>query len=95
MDDLLVLVDVVAGGNQDVIHIDEEFSGVAHLHFLEHVVHGSLEGGQGVGESKEHNAWFKESFWGFEGCFPLVPFLDLDIVIPPPYVKLGEEALPF
>ena len=40
---------VVAGGNEDVIHIDEQFCWVLHFHFSEHAVHVSLEGGGGVG----------------------------------------------
>ncbi len=40
-----MLVNVVTSGDQYVVHVDEELSGVAHLHFSEHAVHGSLECG--------------------------------------------------
>jgi len=49
MDDLLVVCLVVAGGDEDVIHVDEQFSQITHLHFSEHVVHGVLEGCGGIG----------------------------------------------
>ncbi len=40
---------VVAGGDEDVVHVDEQFSWVAHFHFSEHVVHSVLESCGGVG----------------------------------------------
>ena len=49
MGDLLVLVDVVTGGDQYVVHVDKEFGGVVHLHLSEHLIYGSLECGWGVG----------------------------------------------
>ncbi len=79
--------------DEDVVHVDEQLVGVAHLHFSEHVVHGSLEGGWGVCQSEEHYPWFKQPFWGFERGFPLVAFFDSDVVIPPSYVEFGEEGL--
>ena len=47
--------------------------------------------GGGVGHSEEHDSRFIESLVGNEGCFPLVAFLDMNIVVPPLYVKLGEN----
>jgi len=53
-----------------------------------------LEGGWGVGQTKEHDLQFEESFGGFEGCLPFVTFFDSDVVVFPSYVELSEEALP-
>ena len=50
-----------------------------------------LEGGGGVGKPKEHHGRFEKSFMGDEGCFPLVTVFDSYVVIPPPYVELGED----
>ncbi len=63
-----------------------------HLHFSEHAVHGALEGGRGVGQSKEHYPWFEQPLWGFECSLPFVSFLDSDVIVSPLYVKLGEEG---
>jgi len=93
VDDLSVACQIVVGGDEDVVHVDEQLIWVAHLHFSEHAVHGSLEGGWGVGQPKEHYLWFKQSFWGFECDFPFIAFLNSDVVVPPSYVKLGEEGL--
>jgi len=56
------------------------------------VIHGSLEGGGGVSQSKEHYPWFKQPFWGFERGLPFIAFLDLDIIVSPSYVEFGEEG---
>jgi len=40
---------VIVGSDKDVIHVDEQLSGVLHLHFSEHAVHRPLEGRRGVG----------------------------------------------
>ena len=50
-----------------------------------------MKGGWGVGHAEEHDGRFIESSVGDEGDFPLISFLYSDIVIPPPYVKLGED----
>src|SRR5258708_5031778 len=71
-----------------IIHIDIEPS-LCYL-FLEYSVHHHLEGGGGVHESKEHDCWFKKSFWHKEGCFPFVSRFYAYIVISPLYVKFGE-----
>ena len=50
-----------------------------------------LEGGRGVGETKEHDGRFKEAFVDNEGSFPLVSVLDMDIVVSPLYIKFGKD----
>jgi hypothetical protein len=56
----------------------------------ENSVHHHLKGHWGVSESKEHNSGFKQSFWGKEGCLPLIPRFYTDVIISPPYVKFHE-----
>ena len=50
-----------------------------------------MKGGGRIGHAKEHDGGFIESSVGDEGSFPLVAFLDSDIVISPSYIKLGED----
>jgi hypothetical protein len=54
-----------------------------------------LEGRGGVGQSKKHDSWFKESQVGNERCFPFVSFFDSDVVVPPAHIELGEERRAF
>ena len=75
--------------DEEIIHIDNEPSFSNHI--AEGVVHETLESGGGVGKSEEHHGWFKKSFMGNEGCFPLVTVLDSYIVVSPPDVELSED----
>ena len=43
-----------------------------------------------ITESEEHDGGFKESHGGDEGSFPLVFFANMDVVVSPANVKLGE-----
>ena len=76
--------------NGQVVHIDGHPS-LCDLPMEDHV-HHHLESGWRVGESKEHNCRFKESFRSKECHFPFVSFLNVDIVVSPAYVKLSEEG---
>ena len=78
----------VRGGDEKVIHVDEEPSFCDHV--LKGVVHESLECGRGVAKAEEHDGGFEESFVGNEGCFPLVAILDADVVISPMNIEFGE-----
>src|SRR5260221_7429471 len=49
----------------------------------EDVIHHCLEGGGQVAQSKEHDKGFKQSMVRGEGCLPLIPFLQSDIVETP------------
>ena len=79
----------VGGIDEEIIHIDNQPSFSNHV--AEGVVHESLEGSGGIGEAKEHYGGFKESIVGDEGCLPLMTVFDSYVVIPPPYVELGED----
>ena len=80
---------VIVRVDEKVVHVDDEPSFSNHI--PERVGHESLESGGGVGHAKEHNCGFIESLMGNESSLPLVPILDSDIVIPPSYIKLGED----
>jgi hypothetical protein len=58
------------------------------------VIHHRLEGCWRVREAKKHNGRLKESFAGFESGLPLITFLDLNVIIPPLYIELGEQVVP-
>src|SRR5258708_46781 len=49
----------------------------------EDVIHHCLEGGGRVAQSEEHDKGFKQSTVRGEGCLPLIPFLQSDIVETP------------
>ena len=83
------MVLVVVGVNKEVIHVDDKPSFCYHI--SEGVRHESLECGRRVGHSEEHDCWFIESSMGDEGGFPLISFPDLDVVVPPSYIKLGKD----
>ena len=77
------------GGNENVIHIDEYKSCVDEI--PEESIHHRLEHCRRVGKTKEHHQRFKHSSVHFEGGFPFIAFLDLNIVISPTDIKLGED----
>ena len=80
---------VIVGVDEEVVHVNDEPSFFNHI--SERVGHESLKSGGGVGHAEEHNSGFIESLVGNESSFPLVTVLDPDVVIPPPYIKLGED----
>ena len=63
-----------------------------HDKVLKDFIHHGLECGRGVRESKEHDQGFKESTISAKHCFPLITFLDVNIVITPPDIKLGKVS---
>ncbi|SRR5258707_11987019 len=73
-----------------IVHVDghpplSNFSAEDH-------VHHHLEGGRGIGQPKEHDHRFEESFWGKECHFPFVSLFDTDIVVSPTYIEFSEEG---
>src|SRR5258705_571314 len=76
------------GVDEDVIHVANSF--IAINKGAEDVIHHHLEGSQQVAQSKEHDEWLKESLVHGEGCLPLIPFLQSDIVEAPTEVQGGE-----
>ena len=83
----------VGGGNEEVVHVDDEPSFSNHV--LEGVIHESLECSGRVAETKEHDSRFKESFVSNEGHFLLMTVFDVDIIVPPMNVEFGEVVSDF
>ena len=75
--------------DEKIIHVDNEPSFGNHV--VEGVIHETLEGGGGVGESEEHHRGFEKSFVGNEGCLPLVAIFDLYVVVSPADVELSKN----
>ena len=67
--------------DEDVVHVDDE--NVATNEVAEDVVHHVLERCRGVRETEEHDRRFEEAAVGDERRFPLVAFLDADVVEAP------------
>ena len=79
----------IRGVDEEIIHVDNEPSFGDHI--AEGVVHETLEGSGGIGEAEEHYGRFEESFVSDEGRLPLMAVFNSYVVIPPPYVELGEN----
>ena len=80
---------VVFGVDTNVIHIN--FQPFFRYHIGKDVVHKGLECRWCVAKPKEHHCWFKKSQRGDKGGFPLVFFMNADVVIVPPDVEFHEE----
>ena len=61
---------------------------------LEYVIHHSLEGGWAVCETEEHYQRFEQSSIGPKGTFPLVTLVNVNVVVPPVNIQLGEVLGP-
>jgi hypothetical protein len=88
---LLVYDFVFFGDYNEIIHVD--FQPFLCNFFSEDIVHHCLEGCWRVCKAKEHNRWLKESLAGFKGGLLFIPFFDVDVVVTPLYVELGEQAV--
>ena len=88
----LCLKGELLGVDYPIIHVDGEVS-PSNLQ-LEHYVYYHLECHWGASEPEEHDKGFEESFGGEEGSLPLIPFFDVDIVVPPLDVEFGEKGTP-
>ena len=78
----------VRRGNKEVVHVDNQPSFSDHV--SERVIHELLECSGRVAKTKEHDGGFEESFVSDECCLPLVAIFDVDIVVSPSNVELGE-----
>ena len=64
------------------------FFGVFVHEGLQNMTHVSGKGGWCIGESKSYDSGDEQSSWGFERHFPLVLFLNADVVVSPSNIKL-------
>ncbi|KAG5333119.1 hypothetical protein C0989_006284, partial [Termitomyces sp. Mn162] len=74
--------------NEDVVKVHAHYA--LHYKVPEDVVYHSLEGGQAVDETKEHNKQLKQSPVGPEGSLPLISFLNAHIVVTPTDIQFSE-----
>jgi hypothetical protein len=61
---------------------------------LEYLIHHSLEGGQTIGETKVHHKWLKEVSICAESGLPLITLSDMDIIVSPVHIELGDSTHP-
>ncbi|KAG6867559.1 hypothetical protein C0993_001205, partial [Termitomyces sp. T159_Od127] len=78
--------------DEDVVEVYAHYSLCNEV--LEDVIYHCLEGGQAIGESKEHNKRFKQSLVGLEGSFPLILLLNVHVVVTPLDIQFGEVSHP-
>jgi hypothetical protein len=90
---VLVQCKIGWGGDKDVIHVDMDHPWVAELEWAQEFVHDALEGGWCIALSKVHDLGLEEPFFCLEGSLPFIALLDAHIVVPPLYVKLGEQGV--
>ena len=76
--------------NAEIIHVD--FKPLFHNHVSEDVVYKCLKHWWGVAETKEHDSGFEEAKGGDKCGFPLILFANMDVVISPSNIKLGEQS---
>jgi hypothetical protein len=88
MDDLPMFLESGAS-NEDVIEIDCYFPFSNQI--CEYSIHQRLECGVQIGEPEEHDVGFEKTFIGDKGCLSFIAFFNLDIMIAPPNIKLGED----
>ena len=74
----------------EIIYID--FKPTFCDHISEDVVHKCLEHGWGIAKPEEHYCRFKESKGSDKRSLPLICFLNLDVVVPPTDIRLGEQG---
>ena len=56
------------------------------------MIHECLECGGSIAESEKYDSGFKESHGGDECGLPLVLFSNMNVIISPSNVKLGEQS---
>ena len=83
------MIFVIVRVDEEVVHVNDELSFCDYI--PERIGHKSLKSGGRVGHAKEHDSGFVESLVGNEGGLLLVTIFDLDVVISPSYIKLGED----
>src|ERR1700733_6325158 len=74
--------------DKDVIQVDTDYA--LRDQILEYLIHHGLESGWAVAETKGHDQGFKKSSVCVECGLPLITFLDVDIVVSPPDIQLGD-----
>ena len=81
---------IILGVDPKIVHVD--FQPFFSQHVSKDVIHERLECGGSIAESKEHDGRFKDSHGGNESGFPLILLSDVNVVISPTNVELGEQG---
>ena len=84
----MVKGNVILGVDSKIIHVD--FEPFLTYHISKDMVHKCLKGGWSIGKSEKHDCQFKKAFWSDECSFPLVFFLNPDVVMAPLDVEFGK-----
>ena len=74
--------------NAKILHID--FKPSFSDHIQEDIVYKGLERRRCIAKTEEHHCGFIKTEGSDEGCFPLIRFLDPNVVVSPSNVKLSE-----
>ena len=74
--------------NIKIVHVD--FEPLFSNHVIENVIYKCLECRRSIVETEEHDHGFIKTERGDESCFPLVQFLDSNVVVTLLNVKLGK-----
>ena len=90
---LVVQFKVILGMYPQVVHVNLE--PLFGDHVGENMVHECLKSRRGIAEPKEHYSRFKEAKQSDERSFPLVFLPDVNVVISPSNIKLGEQCRVF
>ena len=81
---------VVFSVDAEVIHVD--FQPFLSQHVSKDVIHECLKRGGSIAESEEHDSGFEESHGSNESGLPLILLPDVNVVISPMNVELGEQG---
>ena len=87
---LVVQFEVILGMYPQVVHIDLE--PLFGDHVSEDMIHERLKSQRSITEPKEHYGGFKEAERSDECHFPLVFLPNVNVVIAPSDIKLGEQC---
>ena len=86
---MLLVEGSVRGVDEEIIHVNDKPSFGDHV--AEGVIHETLKGGGGIGESKEHHRGFEKSLVGNEGRLPLVTILYSYVIVSPADIEFSED----
>lgn len=75
--------------DQNVVYVNSHLSSCDQI--CKDCIHEGLECRRRISETEVYNAWLEGFVVGDERCFPLVCLLDLNVIVTPPDVKLGED----
>ena len=76
--------------NPQVIHVNLE--PLLYDHVSEDVVHECLKRRWSIAEAKEYDSGFKKAKGGGKGCFPLILFSDVNIIVSPSNIEFSKEG---